>query len=199
MVQGASPSPSPTPELIYELAEPTTTQGYDTGVKLFESPMSFTILCDVTFANRGWSNVSNVNSVFGISTGPLFRVGACPESTASDYRNGEFFATEKRYTALVMNASDDDPKKCTSLLSRMSTTAASTHRIAVRYDHTMRKVEGFTESIPAPTARWFNIGSLVSSNTLKFFLGSATGTMNIFRVYDGLLSDADLNTFLSGN
>lgn len=195
MVQAASPTPPPT--LIYELEEPTSTASYDTGVKLFDTPKSFTILCEASFANRGWSNVSNTNSIFGLSQGVTFRVGAF---NGNDYRNGVLNASEKRYTALVANATGDtDMKKCTSMFSRMSTTAAQTHRMAVRYDHTARKVEAFTDSVSAPSTRWFNVDSAISSTgNIKFWLGT-TGTMNSFQIYNGLLSDADINTFLSGN
>lgn len=197
MVQAASPTPPPPPALIYELEEPTSTASYDTGVKLFDTPKSFTILCEATFANREWSNISNTNSLFGLGQGVTFRVGAF---NGNDYRNGELYASEKRYTALVANVTGDtDMKKCTSLFSRMSTTAAQTHRMSVRYDYTELKVEGFTDSVSAPSTRWFNVDSVISSTgNIKFWLG-ATGTMNIFKIYNGLLSDADINTFLSGN
>lgn len=186
---------------IYELESETSTSSYDTGVKLFDTPKPFTILCEAKFANRGWSNVSNTNSIFGISTGKAFRVGAYGANEARDYRSGSYYETAKRYTALVMNASgDSDPYKMTSLFARMSSTAQQTHRISVRYNPITLKVEGFTDSLLAGSStRWFYIDSaLSSSSTLKFWLSSATGTMNIFRIYEDLLPDATINRFLNG-
>lgn len=197
MMQRAA-SPSPTPTLIYELASATSTASYDTGVKLFDPAISFTILCDATFANRSWSATQ---TLFGIGTGFAFALGS---RSGNDYVNGVLdTSNSRRYTALIMNntTSDTDAKKMTSLLARFSNSTEQTHRFAIRYNATTFKVEGFDDNTSrddhAPTSRWYNLDSNYSSQTtVKFFLGNATGTINIFKVYDGLLTDAEINNFL---
>ena len=204
MVVPSSPTPpSPSLTLLYELESPTTTANTDTGIKLFDPCISFTILCEANFANRGWSNVSNTSTLFGVGTSTRFRVGAYGGNVAREYLNGEYSSTAKRYTALVMNSTgDSDPYKMTGLIGRMSTTAAATHRLAVRYDAANLKVEGFVDAVSAAhgptTTRWFNVDSnSTTSNTLKL-LNSSGGTMNIFRVYEGLMDGTDIQKFIEG-
>lgn len=189
------------PELIYELSEPTTTQSYDTGIQLFNTPKSFTILCEAKFSNRNWSSSQ---TLFGLGTGFAFAVGS--RASANDYYNNVIYETGvRRYTVLAMNntssdSPDTDTKKCSSLFARASNTTQTVKRLAVRYDATTFKAEGFGDASAvkhAPTNSWWYLNSNYSSQTtLKFFLGNATGTMQIFKIYEGLLTDTEINNFL---
>lgn len=196
MMQRAA-APAPTPTLIFELPSATSTASYDTGVKLFDPAISFTILCDATFANRSWTSTQ---TLFGLGTGFEFALGS---RSGSDYYEGIFQGTSRRYTALIMNniESDDDKKKLTSLFARFSNTSEQTHRIAVRYNASSFKAEGFSdysggETRHAPNNYWFNLNSNYSSTATLKLLISSGGTINIFKVYSGLLTDTEINNFL---
>lgn len=189
---------TPSVTLIYELASPTNTASYDTGVKLFDTAKSFTILCEAKFANRNWTSSQ---TIFGLGTGWVFRVGRA--TSANEYTNGaKTTSNVNRYTAFVMNntSTDSDTKKMTSLFARMSNTTAQTKRFAVRYNHTTHKAEGMSDAnanLHAPSNGWWNIGAdYISDTTLKLNMGSANSTVNILKIYNGLLDDATINSFI---
>lgn len=198
MKQGGS-QPLPTP--IYELPEPTTTASYDTGVKLFNPAITFTILCEAYWTNR---NNMNTRSLFALDKSATFRLG---------YANGFYSvtngvpsaSTSNSYTALVMNASGDAvTKKCGNLQSRDSNTTPHIRRYAVRYNAESFLVEGFSGTATAynaPTSRWWELSQNISSaETVKLIMNGVANTpqVNIFRVYDSLLTDAQINDFLNG-
>ena len=194
-------SPTPVLNLIYELESPTSTASYDTGLKLFETRQSFTILCEATFANRSWNNNQ---TIFGVTTAWRFRIGRCTggypvadnviDTTSTNY-----------YTGFAMNEADgsSSKKRMGSVFARFSTTASATKRMAVRFDHTTRRVEANSNNgstTVAPSNRWwiFDSNFPVISDTIKFNMGSAGSTVNIFKVYDGVMTDAQINDFLNG-
>ena len=196
MVVAQTLPPLPTP--AYELSAPTATREYDTGVTLFDTPKSFTILCEANFNNYVWQGSQ---AVFGISTpATAFRLGR-----ASSYYHvtsgTAASSTSNQYTAFIMN--NDSRKLCGSLFSRSN--GAATRRMAVRYDHTTRLAEGFSTatSYHAPTTRWWNLtGDVSSSEHLKLSINlkstDADCTVNIFKVYTSCLTDDQINAFLDG-
>ena len=182
---------------IYELAEATSEAGYDTEVQLFDEPKTFTILCEAYWSNRNWGS-STYRYLLGLGTGtPLFNVGNIRSNT-NEYLDGEYSSNEYRYTSLSMNSTASDYKGF-SLFSRASSTTKTTHRFAVRYNSSTRKVEGFSDVISSskpPTRRWYELSAdVVSSSSLKLNYQSGS-TINILKIYDVLLPDADIESFV---
>ena len=85
------------------------------------------------------------------------------------------------------------------MFSRAASTTKTTHRFAIRYNHITRKVEGFSDAVSSsqpPTARWYELDAdVVSSGTLKLNHSSGS-TINILKIYDVLLPDADIESFV---
>ena len=184
------PIPMPTPD--YELASPTTTAGYNTGVKLFDTAKSFTILCEASFNNYSWTQWTQ--GLFGTVAGTKnlnFKLGSI--DTGNDYQNGVVSATANRYTAIVLNKTQSN-RRCSSLLPRSNTT--QTKKFFVRYDHTTRKVEAGTYA--PPTANYYTTdGDYISTQELQLLIGGAAGTVSIFKVYLQLLTDEQIGTFFA--
>lgn len=187
----------PTP--IYTLAGPITTKNYDTGVQLFSPAISFTILCEAYYANRNWYNAM---SLFGVDgTGSTFRLGytALYKNTVEDVPSS---STTNYYTAFTMNAAGDSvTTKCTSLSARMSTSSPEVRRFAVRYDSANRLAQACSNVSLLPNKKWWHLNQNISSeSSIKLLINNPTYSpqINIFRVYDQLLSDEQINSFLSG-
>lgn len=199
MVQAASPTP-PTPTLIYELSTATSTGTYDTGVKLFDTPRDFTILCEGVFSNRNWSSTQ---SLLGTGTDAMFRIGR--GSSLHEYASGNYYTTANRYTAWIMNNldADTDTFKGVAVFSRFSSTTKQTRRIACKYDHLNKCFYGASDdgvSNYLPNNKWFYLDENITSNeTLKLNLGSSGSTINILRIYFELLDNDIINGFLQGN
>ena len=182
---------SPTPTKIYTLESSTTTQNYDTGLKLFETPMRFTILCDAQWNHYGWSGR---RSIFGIGSGSdTFRYGFC--GSGDDYEYGEVFATSvKRFSSIVVY--DDSKIKQSSLYARGNNVSVR-RKFAVRYDPYSLKADATN------TTRSFEyctipLTAVISSSlTMKLLINSATGTVYQFEVYDGLLSQATVDAWIA--
>ena len=85
---------------IYSIESSVTTQNYDTGVKLFDEPKSFTILCVATFNNYNWSATTSVQSILGISTDNYFRVGKIYQGV--NYNNNISTGTDNWYFAVAI-------------------------------------------------------------------------------------------------
>lgn len=176
---------------VYEIPSPVTTQEFDTGIKLFDAPKSFTILCEATFRNSGWGS-GWTQGVFGILDGDknyTFKVGSVNNGycIVSD----EYSATANRYTALLMNPVSTD--KYNVSLAAYSTSTL-TRRLAVRYDASTRIARGWGTANAETT--YFTVqGDVSSDNTLKLLIGGATGTISIFKVYLEALSDAEIQAF----
>jgi len=185
---------------IYELASPCTTANYDTGVTLFDTPKSFTILCQASWNNRNWANTANnsKNGLFGILDGSynnMFKMGGIYQGYP--YVDGVRTNTGNKYTAIVMNPATSG-KMCSSIVARAADTSVLTEsKLWVRYNATTRLVEagvGVT-----PTDRYFTVsGDLTSSNTLRLCLNSnSSRTIEVFKVYDTALSDELIDAFMT--
>ena len=175
---------------VYELAEPTTEQEYNTGVKLFDRAKSFTILCEATYINYSWSTWSQ--GLFGILNGNknyMFKIGSI--ESGKDHQSGSQVSTGNRYTALVMNETTSH-RYCTDIFSK--TNGTRTHKFFVRYNASTRLVECGIEGLP--TTHYYTVdGQISSEEELKLLIGGATGTISIFKVYLSLLSDDEINAF----
>ena len=180
---------------IYELASPTAVQDYDTGIKLFDSPKSFTILCKATFNNQNWNNNSYSAGVFGISTANNFKFGAI--SNGKDYRSDALSATSNRYGAIIMNSTASN-KLCSSVVARAN--SMTERKLFVTYDHTTRVVKAGTASSVSTTTNWYTVpADLSSDNTIKLNLGYAATrcTVSAFKIYDKVLTDAQIESLMS--
>ena len=171
---------------IYSIESPVTTQNYDTGVKLFDTPKSFTILCVATFNNYGWTITEGI---YGISTDAYFRVGAI--QSADEYTSGEKTATGNRYASLIMNNTSGGVR-CTSIGSRVN--GNQTMRLAVTYDHTTRKIYG---QVSDNKTHWYIVpGDLSSEDTLKLLVGGASGSISTLEIYDEVLDWMTIDNFI---
>ncbi len=191
-----SSDPMPTP--IYELQSAVSTNSYDTNVQLFDTPKSFTILCEANANIYGWWG--SAQAVFGLDTENTFKVGRCSNVVKMNENTAEGSSTNY-YLGFACNYSGDSiTNKARSLYSRGNDTK-SIRRIAVSYDHVTRKVSAFSaaySNLHAPTVGWWILsGDITSDNTIKLNIGtSSTCTTNKFNVYDKILSDAQINKFL---
>ena len=187
------PTPPSPPTLTYSLPSATTTANYDTGVKLFDTPKSFTILCVATFNNYNWTGTSRTQGLYGISTGKLFRFGAV--ASVDNYNDNAVVASSTNYYgALVMNDTGSG-NRATSIIARNN--GNQTQRWAVTYDHTTRKVFATCNTT---TNHWYIVpGVLTSDNTLKLLIGNASGTISRLDIYNGVLDDTTIADFIAGN
>lgn len=191
------PTPPPTPTLIYELASAVSTTNYDTNVKLFDPAISFTILLEATYKNYNWTG--DTQAIFRINSGLTFRFGRM-QGIHETANNTPASTTSALYTGVAFNNSNDAvPKKAASLKARQNATI--TKRYAFRFDLSTLRFEGNNDgSQLAPSASWWNISSAISSSdTIKLNVGTGTScTVNIFKVYNGVLTDAEVNAFIQG-
>lgn len=180
---------------IYELAEATNVANFDTEIKLFDTPTDFTIFCDATFNNYGWSGSK---SVFGHAG---FRLGY---GNIDDYFYGVVDATSAtRYTAITLNpAGTTSHYRGSSMIGRSNT--SQRRRIAVRYRISDRKLEAFlagdSSRMPPVTKSWFNARADVSypNETIKLNLSSSGSTVHEFKIFNSLLTDDAITNFLNG-
>lgn len=188
---GVSPTPpTPSPSLIFSLSGDVTTANYDTEVQLFDEPKSFTILFEASFNNYSWTSAQGM---MGVGSDNYFRYGSIRDG--KDYKSGEVIATANRYTAIIMNTSASG-KNCASLDSRQN--AVVTRKVAIRYDHTTRLVKAFV-SHDMENRWWVIDGDVTTSDTLKLLVGNASGTVMVCDIYDGLLTDTQIETFITAS
>lgn len=186
--QAAGQSPVP----VFRLNEETTTQNYDTGIKLFDTPKSFTILCDAKFNNYSWT--AWTQGVFGIATDRYFRFGSI--NNGNDYRNDALNSTANRYSAIIMN-NTSSAKRCSSVFSRSN--SSTRRKFAITYDHTTRKISAITSATGIVGQNWWTVpGDLISENSLKLLIGNAAGTIYAFEIYTEILSANKIGAFISG-
>ena len=186
--QAAGQSPVP----VFRLNEETTTQNYDTDIKLFDTPKSFTILCDATYNNNSWT--AWTQGVFGISTGLYFRFGSINQG--QDYRNDALNTTANRYSAIIMNNTSSG-KRCASVFARSN--SLTRRKFAITYDHTTRKISAINSSTGVVGSLWWTVpDDLINENTLKLLIGNASGTIHAFEIYTEILSATAIGAFISG-
>lgn len=189
-----------TPKLIFELDSPTNTVLYDVGINPFYYNMSFTILCEATFKNYSWSN--NNHSLFGVTNTTSmwndFRIGYI--GSGQEYSKGIVSnSSVNRYTALCFNAASAGTKKMTSFYARKNSNQTS--RLVVRYDASIFKIDGCSDEKKASFGNfWWALSSSPTQNitaTIKLNGNGAGSTIQIFKLYDGLLTDQELLDFLN--
>lgn len=182
------------PKLIYSLASAVSTSDFDTGVKLFDTPKSFSILCDANANNSNWQGEQ---SIFGLDTTYTFRCGRVNNGDAmvdNVRTSGNSYAT-----AVTCNHSDDTLQgKCRSLYAKSS----GQKRIAVTYDAPSRTVRCFSASSSsffAPNNAWWTLSDdIVSNDTIKLRYGNIDYcTINTFNIYNGILTNDQINDFLT--
>jgi hypothetical protein len=169
--------------LIYQLPAEKTGE-FDTGVKLFDTPKSFTIYLDTTFKNYSWTGN---NRLIGLNSTSLFGLGRI--ASGRDHSDGEYTATATRYTAVIMNSSTSD-KNCSSCVAR--TNGYIRRQFAITYNATTRRIAAFVDN-DTRTSRWYNLSAdLISDLTLKVLVGiSSTGTIHDLKVYNYCMTDAE--------
>lgn len=208
------PSSTPVITPAYELASPTSTKGYDTGwIPFPTTPKDFTILCEAYCCTYNWSGSPN-KALFAITTGSTLRVGYA--SSYHYYEDGvKITNSSSPYFALIFNQAsssgsnpqDSDPYKCHWLYSRDSSGSYTTKRVGVRFNCSTLKAEGFSAAsnnlqLAGSTNIWWNLehypDAYPTTPVKLCFNLSSTCTVNIFRAYDCLLPDDQINAFLQG-
>lgn len=188
--EGSGPPPTPVLTLLYE--GQGITSNTDTGVKLFDPPIDWTILCDATCNNYGWNTTSHYEGIFGISpNSQVFRLG----KVNGAYNMTEDVApasTDNLYYALSLYKSDGT-KKCISLYSRNN--GSLRRKVAIRYNSTTKKLEGISPSSPGFT-KWYTADVPETSSSLILLVGGITATINDIKIYQGLMDDASMFAYV---
>lgn len=193
MMQAAAAPPPPAPILLYENTSPVTSST-NTGVKLFDPIIDWTILCDATCNVYNWNTPFNDDGIFGLSpNSQIFRLGklndvytmnnGTPSSTTGNY-----------YYALSMYKSGGTPK-CIALYSRYNGNLR--RKVALRYNSTTKKLEGLSPIAP-DFSKWYIVDDVpqTSSNVI-LLVGGITATIHDIKIYQGLLNDADMLNYIS--
>lgn len=178
-------------ELIYELSEPTNVANYNTGIQLLNGE-SWTILCEATFKNHPWTGSQSIWGMVGSRTTP--RLGTA--RGYDDYRDDEVYASSvNRYTAAVWNDSDS-ALHCSSLISQ--TNAVVTKRFVHTFDALTNAFRNWSTDVTNDN-RWWTVGPFPSTDaTVGLNLRNAGSTVNIFKIYKGIMAHDDIIAFVTG-
>ena len=183
---------------FYSLSSAVSSADYDTGLKLFDTPKTFTILCEAHANVYSWGNT---HAMFGLGTGLTFRVGRTGNVIKMVANAAEGSATNYNCGFACNYSGDSRTNKARSVYAKGSN-EKSLRRIAVTYNATTRKVNVFSagySNMSAPNDAWWTLsGDISSETTIK--LNISTGyscTVNHFNVYGKILSDAQINDFLA--
>ena len=127
-----------------------------------------------------------------------FRIGR--GSSIDDMVNGAVGTSKaNRYFSLIANGTNDTTTKQTSLYARGSN-ATTTKKVAVRFDMSTMKIEGFTpDRAPGPNhSAWYYLDSyIIRDYTMKLIINNASGTVSLLEMYNGKLTDAEITAFLT--
>jgi len=187
------PVPPPAPILLYENTSPVTSST-DTGVKLFDPPIDWTILCDATCNNYGWNSTSHYEGIFGLSpNSQTFRLGKV--NTAYLMNNGTAGSSKSNYYYALSMYKSGGTSKCISLYSRNN--GALRRKVAIRYNSSTKKLEGVSP-VASDFSRWYIVDDVpqTSSNVI-LLVGGITATIYDIKIYQGLLNDADMLNYIS--
>lgn len=184
MMMAAAVTP---PVLLYQNSEPITSST-DTGVKLFDPPISFTILMDATFNNYNWTTAQGI---IGLSYNTRrFRIGRV--SDGEGFVSGVSQGTGNYYTALSLN---DSGYACTGLYSRYNGNLR--RKFAVKYDATTHKVFAFGPPNTYIGDRWYYLSANPENTyTVELLVGNAGGTVHDVQIYQGLMSETDMLAYM---
>lgn len=187
------PVPPPAPILLYENTS-SVTSSTDTGVKLFDPPIDWTILCDATCNNYGWNTTSHYEGIIGLSpNSQTFRLGKINQA----YRmiNGVVDGSKDNYYYAISMYKSGGTSKCLSLSSKYS--GAMRRKVAIRYNSTTKKLEGIS-STTTDFSRWYTVDDVpVTSSNVFLLVGGITATIHNIQIYQGLLSDAEMLEYVS--
>lgn len=186
------PVPPPAPILLYENTSPVTSST-DTGVKLFDPVIDWTILCDATCNVYNWSTTSHYEGIFGLNpNSQIFRLGKA--NTVYAMNNGmSSSSTGNYYYALSMYKSEGTPK-CIALYSRYNGNLR--RQVALRYNSTTKKLEGVSTAA-ADFSKWYIVDDVpqTSSNVI-LLVGGISATIHDIQIYQGLMDDADMLAYV---
>lgn len=187
------PVPPPAPILLYENTSPVTSST-DTGVKLFDPPIDWTILCDATCDNYGWNTNSHYEGIFGLSpNSQTFRLGKINQA----YRmiDGVIDGSEANYYYAISMYKSGGTSKCLTIFSRYN--GAVRRKVVIRYNSTTKKLEGIS-STTTDFSRWYIVDDVpVTSSNVFLLVGGITATIHNIQIYQGLLSDAEMLEYVS--
>lgn len=175
------------PVLLYQNSAPITSST-DTGVKLFDPPISFTILMDATFNNYNWTTAQGI---IGLSYNTRrFRIGRV--SSGESFISGVSQGTGNYYTAITLN---DSGVECTPVYSRYNGNLR--RKLAVKYDATTHKVLAFGDPATYIGDRWYYLSANPeNSYTVELLVGAGSGTVHDVQIYQGLMSDTDMLAYM---
>ena len=175
------------PVLLYQNSAPITSST-DTGVKLFDPPISFTILLDATFNNYNWTTSQGI---IGLSYNTRrFRIGRVSNGEA--FISGVSQGTGNYYTALTLN---DDGVECTGLYPRYNGNLR--RKFAVKYDAITHKVFAFGTPDSYVGNRWYYLSANPEKTyTVELIVGGGNGTVHDVQIYQGLMSDTDMLSYM---
>lgn len=182
--------------VLYELPAPVSIADFDTGFKLFDQPRSFTVLLEAKYNNYQW--LDSRISIFAIDSGTTFRLGrlANVKETA---QNVSATSTSNFFSGIAMNSNGDAvTTKAASMAARRN--SKTVRRNAFRFDLTSLRFEGNNNgSLIAPSTAWWLLSApIVSNDTIVLNVNTgSTCDVNIFKVYDYAMTDAEVNEFLT--
>ena len=109
-------------------------------------------------------------------------------------------STSVYYSAIIMNNLDSDQysTKCASMAARRN--GKTIRRNAFRFDKNTLRIEGNNNgSLIAPSPSWWLLSEAIETDeTILLNIGTGTtSTVNIFKVYDYVMTDAEVNAFLT--
>ena len=171
--------------ILYEAVEITTET--DTGIKLFDTPMDWTILIDVTSDNY-YAN----NRIISLSQHPNnFRLGGI--SNGNDYTNGEFLITANRYCAGVLNVTSTD-MKCISLAARYN--GEVRRKFALRYISGLRQFLGVSDSNITGEKYYYLDSDLIVNDTLTI-CNNSSSNIHTVKIYGGAMDLYEMIEFVN--
>ena len=192
MIGGGVPPTPPTPVLTLLYEAQGITSNTDTGVKLFDPPIDWTILCDATCNNYGWNTTSHYEGVFGLSpNSQTFRLGKV-NSAYNMTEDEAVGATSNYYYALSMYKSGGTAK-CVSLYARNN--GSLRRKVAIRYNSTTKKLEAIAQSSTGFT-KWYTADVPTTSSNVILLVGGITATIHDIKIYQGLMDDASMFAYV---
>lgn len=181
--------------LLYQNSAAITTANTDTGVKLFDPVISWTIVCDATCNNYGWNTTSHYEGIFGLSpNSQTFRLGKINQ--AYKMIDGVIDGSKDNYYYAISMYKSGGTSKCLSISSRHN--GAVRRKVAIRYNSTTKKFEGISSTTTTDFSRWYIVDDVpVTSSNVFLLVGGITATIHDIKIYEGLMSNSDMLAYIS--